>query len=53
MNVFIEIAITKYVKEYPKAKEMEVLVYLESLGYSKEELDKFDLSGLMPLTNKS
>ena len=47
MNRFIEIAITKYVNEYPNTREIEILSYLESLGYAKDELENINLNGLI------
>lgn len=49
MNRFIEIAITKYVMEYPDTNEREVLKHLQSLGYSKEEAGEIDLAGFLEL----
>ena len=47
MNRFIEIAISKYINEYPNTAEIEVLSYLESLGYSKDELETINLKCLI------
>lgn len=43
MNSFVEIAYKKYLNEYPNADEIQVFRYLESLGYTNEEIHKIDL----------
>ncbi|MFM9944646.1 MAG: hypothetical protein ACKVQB_05380 [Bacteroidia bacterium] len=52
MSKFIEIALKKYIKVHPAANEKEVLKYLHILGYTKDELDKIDLSGSTKLSSK-
>ncbi len=47
MNRFIEMAITKYINEYPNTREVEILSYLESLGYAKDELESIKLNSLI------
>lgn len=49
MNRFIEIAITKYVMQYPGTNEKEVIKHLQSLGYTKEDAAKLDLSRFIEL----
>jgi hypothetical protein len=53
MNRFIEIAITKYVMEYPNANEREVMKHLQSLGYTNEEAGQLVLNLFLELRESS
>lgn len=53
MKRYIELAITKYVRQYPGTGAKEVMIHLQSLGYTNEEAGQLDLDRLLELRQSS